>query len=294
MCDDAQRARKLIINADDLGLCACVNRGIERAHKEGVLTSATLLANCPGFEDGLRIARENPGLGIGVHLNLVRGRPVSNPQKVSSLINTSGLFGLDFYELGRRAREPGFLAAAEHEYRAQIEKVLTAGIIPTHLDSEKHHAVWGRLSWLVAKLAREYKIPAMRKLQEPVWFALQHLPWPGLGPALRSAMLRAYFTISRQPRDMSQPDFFFGQTHIGSMYTPVWQALVANLPQGISEVMVHPGETDEQELEELASEIGVSWLTPGRPRELAALTDPGIQRRIEEHGIQLVSFACFG
>src|ERR1700747_656451 len=84
--------RSLIVNADDLGWTAGVNRGIAEAHRNGLVTSASLLANGSAFEDGVKTARELPALGVGVHLNLSDGSPTSAPDQVKSLLNEKGQF----------------------------------------------------------------------------------------------------------------------------------------------------------------------------------------------------------
>ena len=84
--------KKVIINADDFGLVQGVNEGIVKAHQEGILTSATLMANMPGFDQAVEIARANPELGVGVHLNILRGQPISPAQKVESLLSREHRF----------------------------------------------------------------------------------------------------------------------------------------------------------------------------------------------------------
>ncbi len=282
--------RKLIINADDFGLSEAVNRGIARAHGAETLPSASLLANGPAFEHAVSVAQAHPALGVGVHLNLLRGRPVADPGVVRPLLDEGGCFHLDVVELGRRIRGPDTLRAAETEYRAQIERVLAAGLTPTHLDSEKHHAVWGRLDRLAGRLARAYGIPAMRNLREPVAFALGHLPWPGMRPALRACLLRGLVTCTGRDAAMPRPDHFFGQTHIGAMTEPVWQALLAHFPDGLSEVMVHPGETEPERDARGDSEMGESWIQARRPSELEALLTPSLGAALRRYGIQPVTF----
>jgi predicted glycoside hydrolase/deacetylase ChbG (UPF0249 family) len=84
--------RNLIVNADDLGWTPGVNRGIAEAHRNGIVTSSTLLANGEAFDDGVQLVRAMPSLGVGVHLNLSDGRPVSRAEEVPSLVTRSGWF----------------------------------------------------------------------------------------------------------------------------------------------------------------------------------------------------------
>src|SRR5258705_6622490 len=87
-----QKMRNLIVNADDLGWTPGVNRGIAEAHRNGIVTSASLLANGSAFEDGVRSAQELPRLGVGVHLNLSDGKPVAAAAEVPTLLNNAGEF----------------------------------------------------------------------------------------------------------------------------------------------------------------------------------------------------------
>ena len=188
-----------------------------------------------------------------------------------------------------------FVDAAEREYRAQIERVLAAGIQPTHLDAEKHHCRYRPLRLLMWRLAREYGIPAVRILREPVFFALRVLPWPGWLRAARALWLR--FSVSLPPaappcEGPRTPSWFFGQTHIGAMDEDVWLALLPRLPRGVIEVMCHPGEYVPEEAAACAVAFGPSWLGPQRPRELAALISPAV-KAAAAHYAQLASFAIF-
>lgn len=296
----------LIVNADDLGLAHCVNRGIEKAHREGILTSASLMANCPAFEDGVRIAKENPRLGIGVHLNLVRGHPLSSPDRIYLLLDRQGML---FWPQNWRfflAPPPPILAQAEIEYRAQIERVLATGIAPTHLDSEKHHACSPAMDRLLLRLAQEYGIAGVRNLRESIGGVMRFLPWPGWRAFGRALLLRAItaYGEARRAREHSswegkkektsrprRPRYFFGQAHIGQMTEEVWVRLLTHLPEGSVEVMTHPGEWDEGELRELEPQIRRSWLERMRPLELAALLSPRVQQALQVSSLRLGTFA---
>lgn len=280
----------LIVNADDLGLAESVNRAVHRAHREGILTSATLMPNGPAFDHGVETARACPDLGVGIHLNAVRGQPVAPPAEVSTLLNSDGRFRYSSWSLGMNTRTPGFLQALEREYRAQIERVLAAGIAPTHLDSEKHHAVWRSVQELIAALASEYGIPAMRNLREPAWLSWRALPRARFGTLLEAMLMRAYVTLFAPRVFLPRPDYFFGQTHIGQMTESAWQALASILPDGVVEVMVHPGEDDEADLAQTASAMGESWIDRARPVELAALLSPDVRQSLDNRGVSLVSY----
>src|SRR3984893_1624950 len=134
--------RNLIVNADDLAWAEGVNRGIAEAHHNGIVTSTTILANGAAFASGVELVKATPSLGVGVHLNLSDGQPVSPPETVQSIVNDRGEFaGGPEALLLRIARRNLRLNEVEIEWESQIQKVVNAGIHPTHLDGQQHDHV---------------------------------------------------------------------------------------------------------------------------------------------------------
>lgn len=280
--------RRLIVNADDFGLSPGVNAGIVRARRAGVLTSATLLANAPFFAEAVRLAVACPDLGVGLHLNLVRGVPLSPVGEIPDLVDAGGR--LRRFRL-RRFGAP-LLRQAEREYRRQFEKTLAAGIRPTHIDFEKHHAWQRPLYALACRLAAEYGVPAVRTLSEPVCWAVARLGWPGWRRAAMAAALRAGVTLLGGGNGrLTRPERLLGQSHIGGMDEAVWLRLIASLPPGDTEVMTHPGEAEPEALPGgAASDMGGSWLSRARPVELAALLSPAVRRAMTTCGVELITY----
>lgn len=276
--------RRLIVNADDFGLSQPVNAGIVQAFQEGILTSTTLLANAPAFDHAIQLARENGGLAIGVHLNLVRGRPLSRPEQVKELVDADGkLRRFRYKKLSEK-----FLIAAEVEYRLQIEKVLRAGIVPTHIDFEKHHAWQSRLYELACRIAAEYNIKAVRNLAEPVFWAVKTMGWPGAKRLFMASVLRAGVTLDKRKVSLAMPERLLGQTEIGVMDEETWLKMLANLPEGTSEVMVHPGNLEPFDWAD--SDMGASWLSRSRQVELDALLSPAVHALVQRHQVELITF----
>ncbi len=159
--------KNLIVNADDLGWTEGVNRGIAEAHRNGIVTSTSLLANGTAFASGVELARSTPGLGVGVHLNLSDGAPVAARELVTSLVNDSGEFEGGPESLLLRIASRGVeLREVEQEWEAQIEKVRDAGIQPTHLDGHKHVHMLPGLFEIALRLAKRYGIGALRVAHE--------------------------------------------------------------------------------------------------------------------------------
>ena len=152
----------LIVNADDFGISEGVNRGIVEAHLKGILTSTTVMANMPAFEQAAQLRRDHPSLAAGVHLNLTAGNPLLPPHQLPSLVDREGHF------LGGRRLLLGLtlgrvdLRQAEAELSAQLERAISAGFSPDHLDSHHHLHCHPMLQPIVVRLAQRYGIRAIR------------------------------------------------------------------------------------------------------------------------------------
>ncbi|WP_137664632.1 carbohydrate deacetylase [Enterococcus hulanensis] len=144
---------KAIFNSDDFGYSYGVNYGIADAYQRGILTSTTLMANMPGFDHAVKLKRELPDLGVGVHLTLTCGKPLL--KNVDSLMAGDSFKHLSFYT------QPFEVDSDQlyQEWNAQIQKVYRAGIIPTHLDSHHHTHTFGMNQEVVIALAKKYDLP---------------------------------------------------------------------------------------------------------------------------------------
>jgi hopanoid biosynthesis associated protein HpnK len=286
--------KAVIINADDFGLSASVNRGIIEAHRGGVVTSATLLANMPGFEEAVRLSSENPGLGVGVHLNVVRGRPVSPPESVPTLVSASGDFLGAAWALAARVVR-GAVAAAdlEREFSAQIRRVMDAGVAPTHVDSEKHAHAVPPVFRAAVKSARVAGIQAIRFPAESPELVrrLPRVSQPMLG-RVKSRIIR---TLTHRNRDelgsagLSTTDHFFGIAAQAELNSDALCALADALPPGVCEVTCHPGYVD-QDLLAISERVGGYWINRVREKELAALTSPEVRDSFARNHVTLLNF----
>lgn len=155
---------KLIVNSDDFGYSRGINHATIDAHQEGIVTSASLMANAPGFDQAVKLAKENPQLGVGVHLVLTFLKPVS--QDVPSLTDENGYF------YRPEAYRQGFAIADKDdlykEWDAQIRKIIEAGIQPTHINT--HHRVQSFNDYhleIYLELAKKYQLPVRRNIESP-------------------------------------------------------------------------------------------------------------------------------
>lgn len=183
--------KKLINNADDFGYSRAVNYGIADSYNNGVLTSTTLMPAMPGFNHAVELAKKNPGLGIGVHLTLTCGRPLLDTHK--TLCDENG----NFKKLGFYNDENTTVSDEEVyvEWKAQIEKVYKAGIVPTHLDSHHHTHTFKNNPEIVKRLAKEYDLPVRNSFESPAVLRKEEIvcndilinPWTGIEERIQNA-----------------------------------------------------------------------------------------------------------
>ncbi|MEO8595024.1 MAG: ChbG/HpnK family deacetylase [Candidatus Solibacter sp.] len=266
-------SKQLVVNADDFGFTPDVNSGIVEAHRQGILTATTLMATGDAFEDAVRLARETPSLDIGCHLVLIGNR---------SLIT-----GAPF------PATPGRLAAAlalgrirvYDELSAQIRKILQAGIHPTHLDTHKHTHLAPPVLDAVARLGEDFDI---RWIRRPFDFPLSGLraavPRGKQVTSDAIGLLRRRFRRVLGQHGCRSTDHFAGFQITGRFGAARLEQLLALMPEGSTELMVHPGHHGP------ALDAAPTRLKQSRESELHALCDPGVRAALERHRIDLVNY----
>jgi len=248
--------KQLVVNADDFGFTPDVNQGIVEAHRGGILTATTLMANGAAFEGALRLARETPSLDIGCHLVLISGRSLVTgqplPLTVPQLVAAMALRQIRVYD----------------ELRAQVRRIVDAGLRPTHLDTHKHTHLAPPVLEAVARLGEEFDIPWVRR---PFDFPL--------------GLLRGRFHRVLQRHGCRATDHFEGFRLTGRLRTADLVAVLGALPGGSTELMCHPGHCGE------ALRHARTRLKESREHELAALVAPEVRQALERNGIGLVNYA---
>jgi predicted glycoside hydrolase/deacetylase ChbG (UPF0249 family) len=250
-----RETKKLIVNADDYGLTDGVTDGILHAFREGIVSSASIMATGEDFTRAALLAKD-ARLPLGLHLTLTWGKPLSAPQDVPTLLKADGRFKRpeDYRQAPPSPRE------AAGEWEKQLNRLKEAGLCPDHLDS--HHFV--------------YELPEMGLLEIAADLAARlNLPLR----QTREASL-AYL----QGRGLETPDFFCGAFYGEGVSTAGLTALFAKPWQGVAELMCHPGQNTDR----LAQ---ISSYTEKRAKELAILTAPGLGDKLVAMGIETVSFA---
>ncbi len=251
-------SRLLIVNADDCNLTPGVTRAILECHDKGILSSTTFMINLPVERSTVRELHKRKNLGVGIHLNVTLKNPISKPASVKSLLSPDG----KFRKVGEQTTELPKAGELEREYQAQIDlfkKVF--GHRPTHLDT--HHQVHDHPFFfrVLNDLAIKNKLPLRRSKQ---------------------LLAKPRFKLA------ASTDYMFGNLTVEGYWRKApLETTLANLPQGVSEIMCHPGYND-------ADLRAISSFTVGRPEELRLFSAPAFRKQLQTHSIRLAHFGmCY-
>ena len=277
--------RRIIINADDFGLCTGINKAIQQAHKHGVLTSATIMTNMPAAEEAIKMAKKMPKLGIGVHLNLSKGKPLSKEPDVEMLVNANGQFTASLLRLS-------LLSVIRHKFRnairaeltCQIQWLIDKGITPTHLDSHKNFHAFPPIFPIVCELARRFKINAVRYCYEPK--QLCQLPWPlpTEGGKKRAKRASALAMINRlQNAELLKTNAMLGIAHMGRIDVNFFKAVTLYNQVEPAEIVTHPGFPEE-------IEPGITSMLLQRKDDLDALCSERTKQYFQQARTELIHF----
>ncbi len=286
--------KKLIINADDFGLSRGINRGIIELFKKGALTSTSLLVNMPGFDDAVSLIKENQSLGAGIHINVIRGKPVSPVKKVGSLCESGFFRGSIFSLLGLPYTHKKGLDEFGRECRAQIEKAVSSGIHITHVDSEKHIHIIKPFFKILLKIAQEYGISKIRCINEIPYFSHHIFNFPYFfNKQLYTALYLSFCSIENKQlldtHNFNSPDYFYGISATGNMTLENYTRVLSNLKKGTTEIMCHPGYIDN-EWKSYPLNREKYYINSRRQKELSILLSPKIKELFKQHGISLMSY----
>lgn len=243
-------ACRLIINADDFGLTPGVNRAIAELHQAHVLTSTTLMATGAAFDDAVAIARANPSLGVGCHVVLTDGEPLSPPESIPSLMGADGKSFrpslLDFMQavVRGRVREDDI----EREALAQIQKLQRAGIAVTHLDTHKHTHLFPAVARPLLRVAEQCSIGAIRNPFEPAWSS--RLAPNAFVRRLQFHILsilgkRSFESLPQlKSHRVQTTNGTIGVSATGQLDAISLRKILHGMPEGTWELVCHPGYND--------------------------------------------------
>ncbi len=298
--------RKLIVNADDFGLTAGVNRAIVETHIGGVVSSATLMANGARFEEAVTAARSAPNLSVGCHVVLVDGTPVSPPGTLDTLLAIRSAEPDKFYSslsaFAARAMLGGFdrdqLVA---EITAQIKKIQSTGLQVTHLDTHKHAHIFPEI---LAALLRAARICGVRAIRNPI-VPVKALPvrqfkgkphlWKRYGQVRVLHTFSGQFLQRTRRAGLLTPDGVIGVIETGVAGSPgdsrgygsLLRQTLASLPEGTWELVCHPGYNDAD------LRAARTRLLDSREEERRLLTSAELRQFLEEQKIRVISYREF-
>ncbi len=281
------RETRLIVTADDFGRAEAINEAVERGHRDGVLTAASLMVTGAAAADAVARARRLPALGTGLHVTLVDGVPALPPEAVPDLVEADGRFTRRLVALGARIYLSGRVRRqVAAELRAQFELYRATGLPLDHVDSHHHYHLHPTVFALLVPLAREYGARGVRVPFEPPlasWRARHDRPLARLAAAAfhwrRATAMRALV----RRHGMVANDAMFGLHDSGGMDAARLSAYVGALPPGLNEAYCHPGAHPWHE----AHPMPPSY----RPvDEFHALVDPAIADLLRHRAVRLTTF----
>jgi hopanoid biosynthesis associated protein HpnK len=282
--------RRLIVNADDFGLTAGVNRAIIEGNRSGIVTSATIMANAKATDAAIDLARTQPSLKTGCHVVLIDGVPLT--ANLPSLTDGSPRFRSSLKKFALAAVR-GKIAANEiqREVEAQIRKLQSCGVTITHVDSHKHTHMFPRVLRPLLRAAKACGIRAVRNPFEPLksWPMGMVLGFPGLW--LRSAgvmsfqMFAAEFRHAVKEEGIVSTDGTVGIAVTSMLDQKKLLQILEALPEGTWELVCHPGYSDSD------LQAAGTRLTKSREIELSALASEETKKALIRRQIELISYA---
>ncbi len=272
---------RLVVNADDFGMSAAISRGILRAHREGIVTSTSLLGNTPDLPGARAMLAEAPTLGVGVHLALCGGRPVAPPDSIPSLLTPEGKLparGQEFIAAWAKGRI--IPAEVERELDAQVARVRAAGIAIDHLDTHHHLGFLPVVGRAVEAVARRHGIAGIRSAVERPTLAWVTDPRRGLEAGVLT--LSAWLTRRQLGARRHGPQSW-GYVESGHLDEIRILEIVGRLGPGPHELICHPGEDPAQG----DGEAPHPSTRYQRTAELASLTSAKVRRALEQRAVGL-------
>jgi hopanoid biosynthesis associated protein HpnK len=278
---------KIIVTGDDFGLALPVNEAIVKAHDHGILTTASLMVGAAFCKDAVERTRAVPSLRVGLHLTLVEGKPVLEPDKVPHLVDAQGAFSAHLVRAGFKFFfSPGIRKQLEAEIRAQFEAFCRTGLTLDHVNAHNHMHLHPTVLGLILKVGRDYGLTAVRVPNEPPVLSSK-ASGKSLGSRLTAwTFLYPWLSLMKrmlQRANVRYNDFLFGMADSGFMTTDLVTRLVRNLPSGITEFCFHPATRR-------CEEIDNTMPFYQHEQELEALTSEPLRQAVQASGAERVSF----
>ena len=237
-------APRVIFNADDFGRSRSINTAVIRAHREGVLTTASLMVNGEAYEEAVELARAHPTLGVGLHLTLVMGRATLPPAEISGLVNEQGQFADNPVAAGlrgffRRSLRPQF----EAEIGAQIAKFRATGLPMDHLNGHLNFHLHPMIFDVLMRRQADWQLPAVRLTRDPFWLNARLADGQWLYRATHAfiyLLLSAWSRGRLRARGIRFVPHVFGLLQNARVDEDYLLKLLPALPAGDVEIYAHP------------------------------------------------------
>jgi len=282
----AKSQHRLIVNADDFGVSEEVNEAVIRAYKEGVLTSTSLMVTGAAFEQAVKLARQNPGLGVGIHLVTVVGKSVLPHSEIPTLVDEEGNFsnnptaaGLKYFFSPRARRE------LRTELAAQFEKFHSTGLPLSHIDGHLHLHVHPVIFDAALELGAQYLTRRMRVPDEERRLALQ-FDSSNVGMktvhALLFGGLARHMNKKLRARGFSFPERVYGNLQSGRMSERYFLYTLDHLTADTTEIYFHPAVYDDERL--LDNDQRQCSI------EFEALLSKKVKEKLTQRGISLANY----
>ncbi len=272
----------VIFNADDFGRSPTINAAVERAHREGVLTSASLMVSGAALEEAIVLARRNPTLAVGLHLVMVSGKAVLPPKDIPHLVDDQGNFPPDPFVVGLRYTfSPTVRRELHRELVAQFERFAATGLPLAHVDGHLHlHMHPFVLGW-VLDLAEQYGARGIRLPRDDLGLSLSYNRH---GASVKAAWALAFGVLARwaqrrlQHRRLAVTERVYGLMQTGQMEEAYVLKVLRSLHTSSAELYFHPDTAPQ------AEPLGPN------PTDLATLLSPVVRQVIQERGMQLATY----
>ena len=280
----AATMKRLIVTADDYGAAAEVNEAVERAHRDGILTAASLMVAGAAAADAVTRAKSMPTLRVGLHLVLVEGKPVLPASAVPDLVDSSGHFRTD---MARAGTAMFFLPKVRAQLRAEIQAQFAAfaatGLTLDHVNAHKHFHLHPTIAGLIVEIGKAYGVKGARVPLEPQAVLERIEPHKSSGVAALTAPFARGLRRRFRRAGIAAPDSVFGLAWSGAMTPLRLKGLIEHLPDGLSEIYLHPATGPYA-----GSAPGYQYAG-----ELQALTDPGMPAMLAAKSIRTGGFGDF-
>jgi chitin disaccharide deacetylase len=268
-------ARRLIVNADDFGRSASINAAVARAHREGILTSASLMVNEATADEAVTLAKENPTLGVGLHLTLSECSSALPREQIPGLVNERNelcecpvLAGFKyFFQRGLRAQ-------LRREIQAQLDRFAATGLKLDHVNSHHHMHMHPTVLGIVMDCLQRLGVSRVRLTREPLWVNVCNVAgrrFRNLPHVVIYSVLAARARKAFRRGAVRHTERVFGLMQNHSVDEPYLQRLLPALPAGNSELYAHPS-------------------LDGFKHEFDALVSPRVRTLVDQLGIRLIRY----